>query len=181
MLRNSWLLLPFLIACTTPTTIEVDDPASAEEEEEIVEKKTKPKAKEKTPAKKPSTSTKPSPTPEPAPKPTPTAEKADPKAIFGNLYASLKTTCGSCHTTGPGPSFLGADEAAGYATFKADFNTPNARILTKGEHEGPELMIEQASMINTWQAAEKGVNLCQCTAPGKPIPECPEDEPQGCP
>jgi hypothetical protein len=82
------------------------------------------------------------------------------KSLFDALLPDLTTACGGpCHVEGKGnaPAWMGPPDA--YAAIRAyraivvkDVNTSS--LLTKGRHEGPDLVDPLRSKVNAWLSAE---------------------------
>lgn len=105
--------------------------------------------------------------------PTPeggTTTTLTPQQAFAKVYASVNTTCGTCHLAGTGGAakFFGADEAATYTSFKtAGYDKANSAFYTKpAGHPGPALSAAQKTLMDAWIAAEaKGGGSTPAPAP----------------
>ena len=74
-----------------------------------------------------------------------------------NVHTSIATTCGACHTAGPGPAWtVPADGEKSYSLqFQRGYVSKMSAILAKGPHSGgPALTNEQASTYLTWVELE---------------------------
>jgi hypothetical protein len=86
---------------------------------------------------------------------------SDAKTFFvQEIHPSLLATCGDCHITGPGLTFLADDGAVAYdLAMKAPgiVLAAKSRLLLKGEHAGdeaPALTSKQADIVVQWLAKE---------------------------
>jgi hypothetical protein len=94
------------------------------------------------------------------PTPTDTAKAPDTaaKAYFvANVHPSLAATCGGCHETGPGPSWINKTDAeVSYKMmFQLGYVSTESRILLKGPHQTTQgLSADQAQKFTTWVQME---------------------------
>lgn len=75
------------------------------------------------------------------------------KYFTETLHPALKTSCGACHDSGPGPTWIkNADIEASYKLqFQLGYVSKTSRILLKGPHPGtPGLVGEDVTKFNTW-------------------------------
>ena len=86
---------------------------------------------------------------------------ADAKAFFmKEVHPTLLDSCGNCHITGPGLSFLADDAANAYDKARSAPGIvleAKSRLLLKGEHSGgeaPALTSTQADVVTQWLALE---------------------------
>jgi hypothetical protein len=89
-----------------------------------------------------------------------TNSPAGKKYFTDTLFPALKTACGSCHDTGPGPTWIkNADVEASYKLqFQLGYVAKTSRILLKGPHSTTQGLVgSDVTKFNAWVDLELAV------------------------